>query len=49
VDKPLDRFGIPGNLAIVVIRLAASIGFAALMWIRFEKPILGLKRYFKVR
>jgi peptidoglycan/LPS O-acetylase OafA/YrhL len=49
VDKPLDRFGIPGNLAIVVIRLVASIGFAALMWIRFEKPILGLKRYFKVR
>jgi len=49
VDKPLDRFGIPGNLAIVGIRLVASIGFAALMWIRFEKPILGLKRYFKVR
>jgi len=46
VDKPLDRFGMAGNLAIVVIRLAASIGFASLMWIRFEKPILGLKRYF---
>jgi len=49
VDKPLDRFGIPGNLAIVVIRLAASIGFAALMWYRFEKPILSLKRYFNFR
>jgi peptidoglycan/LPS O-acetylase OafA/YrhL len=49
VDKPLDRFGIPGNLAIVVIRLAASIGFAALLWFRFEKPILGLKRYFNFR
>lgn len=47
VDKPLDHFGIPGNLAIVAIRLAASIGFAALLWIRFEKPILGLKRHFK--
>jgi peptidoglycan/LPS O-acetylase OafA/YrhL len=46
VDKPLDHFGIPGNLAIVGIRLAASISFAALMWVRFEKPILGLKRYF---
>jgi peptidoglycan/LPS O-acetylase OafA/YrhL len=46
VDKPLDRFGIPGNLAIVAIRLAASIGFAALIWYRFEKPILALKRYF---
>ena len=49
VDKPLDRFGMPGNLAIVIIRLAASIGFAALMWFRFEKPILGLKRYFSFR
>jgi peptidoglycan/LPS O-acetylase OafA/YrhL len=49
VDKPLDRFGIPGNLVIVAIRLAASIGFAALLWIRFEKPILNLKRYFNFR
>ena len=49
VDKPLDRFGLPGNLAIVVIRLAASIGFAALLWTRFEKPILGLKRHFNSR
>lgn len=47
VDKPLDRFGIPGNLAIVVIRLAAAIGVAALVWVRFEKPILSLKRHFK--
>ncbi len=49
VDKHLDHFGIPGNLAIVAVRLAVSIGFAALMWYRFEKPILGLKRYFKFR
>ena len=49
VDKHLERFGIPGNLAIVAIRLAASIGFAALMWYCFEKPILGLKRYFNFR
>jgi peptidoglycan/LPS O-acetylase OafA/YrhL len=48
VDKPLDRFGlgIPGNLLIVAIRLATAIGFAALMWFRFEKPVLSLKRYF---
>lgn len=46
VDKPLDHFGIPGNLAIVAIRLLASIGFASLVWIRFEKPILALKRHF---
>jgi peptidoglycan/LPS O-acetylase OafA/YrhL len=49
VDKPLNRYGIPGNLAIVAIRLVASIGFAALMWHFFEKPILGLKRYFNFR
>jgi peptidoglycan/LPS O-acetylase OafA/YrhL len=49
VDKPLDRFGVPGNLAIVAIRMVASIGFAALMWYRFEKPILGLKRYFSFK
>jgi peptidoglycan/LPS O-acetylase OafA/YrhL len=49
VDKPLDRFGMAGNLAIVAIRLVASIGFASLMWIRFEKPILSLKRHFNFR
>ena len=49
VDKPLNPFGIPGNLAIVAIRMAASIGFATLLWYRFEKPILGLKRYFNFR
>ncbi len=49
VDKPLDHFGIPGNLAIVAIRLAVSVGFASLVWIYFEKPILGLKRYFNFR
>ncbi|HEX9199670.1 MAG TPA: acyltransferase [Acidobacteriaceae bacterium] len=47
VDLPLDRFGIPGNIAVIIIRLAASIGFATLMWYRFEKPVLNLKRYFK--
>lgn len=46
VDKPLDHFGIPGNLAIVAIRLAASIGFASLIWYRFERPLLVLKRFF---
>jgi peptidoglycan/LPS O-acetylase OafA/YrhL len=49
VDKPLERFGTAGNLAIVAIRLAASIGVAALVWISFEKPILNLKRYFNFR
>jgi peptidoglycan/LPS O-acetylase OafA/YrhL len=49
VDKPLDRFGVPGNLAIVAIRITAAIGFAALMWFYFEKPVLALKRYFNFR
>jgi peptidoglycan/LPS O-acetylase OafA/YrhL len=49
VDKPLVHFGVAGNLAIVAIRTTAAIGFAALMWFYFEKPILGLKRYFNFR
>jgi len=44
VDKPLDHFGIPGNLAIVTIRIAVAIACAALMWRYFEKPILAYKR-----
>jgi len=49
VDKPLVHYGVTGNLAIVAIRTAAAIGFASLMWFYFEKPILGLKRYFNFR
>jgi len=49
VDKPLARFGMAGNWAIVGIRMAAAIGFAALLWHFFERPILRLKRYFKFR
>jgi peptidoglycan/LPS O-acetylase OafA/YrhL len=49
VDRPLDHLGRAGNLAIVAIRLVASIGFASLTWYRFEKPILGLKQYFDFR
>jgi peptidoglycan/LPS O-acetylase OafA/YrhL len=49
VDKPLNRFGVSGNLAIVAIRLTASVAFATLIWYRYEKPILALKRYFNFR
>jgi peptidoglycan/LPS O-acetylase OafA/YrhL len=49
VDKPLVHYGVPGNLAIVAIRVTAAIGCASLMWFYFEKPILALKRYFKFR
>ena len=44
VDKNLDGFGIPGNLAIVAVRVVVAIGCAALMWRYFEKPILAWKK-----
>jgi peptidoglycan/LPS O-acetylase OafA/YrhL len=44
VDKHLDRFGMPGNLAIVGIRLVVATACAALMWRYFEQPILTRKR-----
>ena len=47
VDAPLDRFGTAGNIAIVAIRIAAAIGVAATSWYWFERPILGMKRYFR--
>jgi peptidoglycan/LPS O-acetylase OafA/YrhL len=47
VDGPLDHFGMAGNIAIVIIRIAAAIGVAALSWHWFERPILGMKRYFR--
>jgi peptidoglycan/LPS O-acetylase OafA/YrhL len=49
LDAPLDHWrpGLVTNSIIVAVRLAAAIGFAALLWFNFEKPILGLKRYFR--
>jgi len=49
LDIPIDKlhWGVAGNLLIVAVRLALAIGFAALMWFQFEKPILGLKRKFQ--
>jgi peptidoglycan/LPS O-acetylase OafA/YrhL len=47
VDGPLDHFGMAGNIAIVIIRIAAAIGVAAVSWHWFERPILGMKRYFR--
>ncbi len=41
------RYGFWGNLAVVVTRVVLSLGFAALLWIAFEKPILRLKRRFE--
>lgn len=47
VDAHLHAYGLPGNLAIVAIRLTVAILAATLMWYKFEKPLLGFKRYFK--
>lgn len=41
------RYGAWGNLAVVVVRIVLSLGFAALLWFGFEKPILRLKRRFE--
>ncbi len=40
-------YGQMGNLAIVAARMVLSLGFAALLWYRFEKPILSLKSRFE--
>ena len=45
-DLKMDRYGIPGNLAVVVFRLAASTAAATVLWYSFESRILKLKRYF---
>jgi peptidoglycan/LPS O-acetylase OafA/YrhL len=45
-DLRMDRYGIPGNLAVVAFRLAATTAVATLLWYGFESRILKLKRYF---
>jgi len=45
-DARMDRYGIPGNLAVVAFRLAASTASATALWFGFESQILRLKRYF---
>ena len=45
-DVRMDRYGIPGNLAVVAFRLAASTVLATALWYGFESQILKLKRYF---
>jgi peptidoglycan/LPS O-acetylase OafA/YrhL len=45
-DARMDRYGIPGNLAVVAFRLAASTAAATILWYGFESQILKLKRYF---
>ena len=45
-DARMDRFGIPGNLAVIAFRLATSTAAATVLWYGFESQILKLKRYF---
>jgi peptidoglycan/LPS O-acetylase OafA/YrhL len=45
-DARMDHYGIPGNLAVVAFRLAASTAAATALWYGFESQILKLKRYF---
>jgi peptidoglycan/LPS O-acetylase OafA/YrhL len=45
-DLAMDRYGIPGNLAVVAFRIAASTAAATILWYTFESQILKLKRYF---
>ena len=45
-DARMDRYGIPGNLAVVAFRLAASTAAATALWYGFESQILKLKRHF---
>jgi peptidoglycan/LPS O-acetylase OafA/YrhL len=48
-DQRMDAYGIPGNLAVVAFRLAASTLLATVLWYGFESRILRLKRYFGPR
>jgi peptidoglycan/LPS O-acetylase OafA/YrhL len=45
-DLRMDRYGMPGNLAVVAFRLAASTAAATALWYGFESRILKLKRHF---
>ena len=45
-DLRMDRFGVAGNVAIVLFRFAASTVAATALWYAFESPILKLKKYF---
>jgi peptidoglycan/LPS O-acetylase OafA/YrhL len=45
-DLRMSHYGIAGNLAVMVFRLAVSTAAAAALWFGFESQILKLKRYF---
>jgi peptidoglycan/LPS O-acetylase OafA/YrhL len=45
-DRKMDPYGIPGNIAIVALRLVACTASATALWYGFESRILRYKRYF---
>jgi peptidoglycan/LPS O-acetylase OafA/YrhL len=45
-DLRMDRYGVPGNLAVVVFRITASTLMATALWYGFESQVLKLRRYF---
>lgn len=45
-DLHMNAYGIPGNMAVVAMRLAVSTAAATALWYGFESQILKLKRYF---
>jgi peptidoglycan/LPS O-acetylase OafA/YrhL len=45
-DAHMDKFGVPGNLAVVAFRIIACTIAATILWYGFESRILRLKRYF---
>jgi peptidoglycan/LPS O-acetylase OafA/YrhL len=42
----MQQYGTLGDVAVVLTRIVLSLGFAAALWVGFEKPILRLKRRF---
>jgi peptidoglycan/LPS O-acetylase OafA/YrhL len=46
LDLRMNRYGMAGSLALVVIRLAACTAVATALWYGFESRILRLKRHF---
>jgi peptidoglycan/LPS O-acetylase OafA/YrhL len=45
-DQRMDAHGIPGNLAVIAVRLIAATLVATALWYGFESRILRLKRLF---
>ena len=45
-DAHMNSHGIPGNIAVIALRLTVSTAAATALWYGFESQVLKLKRYF---